>query len=584
MARSTAARFMQQRPLRRLAVAPRARTIGGMLTHLAIKDFAVVAAAELEFGAGLTVISGETGAGKSLLVDALNFLSGLRADSGMVRHGAERAELVAVFDLADAPAALAWLREAEFDDGNECHLRRTLRADGGSRAWINGRPATVAQLGELAERLVEIHGQHEHQSLLSRTSQLALLDAFGGHDAELAATRTAAAAWSALLRERELLSKQGDVSERIGWLEHQLGELQRESLEPESIAELIAAHRRHAHAAALIASCEAALARLGGDDGPALSRQLQQVRTDLARQAEFEPRLVDVDGMLDSAAIQLDEALALLEQVRADLDLDPSAFDDLDRRLARLHELARKHRTLPETLAAQRDALMAELEILRSAGDRVRALDGEIAAATIAWRGSADALSARRRDAAIALSQSTTALITELGMGGGRFEVLLEPVGALRPDPAGAERAEFLVAANQGQPPRPLRKVASGGELSRISLAIEVAALGLDAVPTMVFDEVDSGIGGAVAEIVGQKLRALGATRQALCVTHLPQVAAQGHAHYRVSKAERSGMTQSAVQVLGAKQREEELARMLGGVEVSREARAAARRLLQGVG
>ncbi len=554
-----------------------------MLNRLAIRDFAVVAAAELDFGPGLTVISGETGAGKSLLVDALAFLSGQRADSGMVRHGAERAELFAVFALDDAPAALRWLREAEFDEGEDCQVRRTLRADGGSRAWINGRPATVGQLAELTAMLVEIHGQHEHQALLSRQSQLALLDAFGGHARELAAVRDAAGTWAGLQRERESLHRQGDVSERIGWLEHQLGELQRESLEPESIAELIASHRRHAHSAALIAACESALVRMGGDDGPALSHQLQQVRADLARQVEFEPRLGEVDAMLDSAAIQLDEALVLLEQVRADLDLDPGTFDDLDRRLGRLHDLARKHRTLPESLAAQRDALMAELEDLRGAGDRIRALDGEIEAASRTWRQAADALGSRRQAAADALSRSTTALLSELGMGGGRFTVQLEANEASRPDPQGAERVEFLVSANAGQPPRPLRKVASGGELSRISLAIEVAALGLDAVPTMVFDEVDSGIGGAVAEIVGQKLRALGATRQALCVTHLPQVAAQGHAHYRVSKAEHSGVTQSAVVVLGPGQREEELARMLGGVDVSKEARAAARRLLKDV-
>ncbi|HVR82434.1 MAG TPA: DNA repair protein RecN [Luteimonas sp.] len=555
-----------------------------MLTHLAIRDFAVVSAAALDFGPGLTVISGETGAGKSLLVDALNFLSGLRADSGMVRHGAERAELSAEFDLRDAPEAAAWLREQEFDDGTHCQLRRTLRADGGSRAWINGRPTTLAQLGQLAELLVEIHGQHEHQALLSKPSQLALLDAYGRHDSELAAVREAAQVWSALLRERETLSSQGDVGERIGWLEHQLGELQRESLEPESIAELIIAHRRHAHAAALIAACESALARLGGDDGPALSRQLQLVRGELARQTEHEPRLGDVDAMLDTAAIQLDEALSLLEQIRADLDLDPGAFDELDRRLGRLHDLARKHRVTPETLSAVRDALNAELETLRGAGERSRALDGEITAATAEWRKTADALGAARAKAAAALSQATTALIAELGMGGGRFEIAIEPNDGLRPDPQGAERVEFLVSANAGQPPRPLRKVASGGELSRISLAIEVAALGLDAVPTMVFDEVDSGIGGAVAQIVGQKLRALGGKRQVLCVTHLPQVAAQGHAQYRVSKAERAGMTQSAVQMLDAKQREEELARMLGGVEVSKEAHAAAKRLLQDAG
>jgi DNA repair protein RecN (Recombination protein N) len=553
-----------------------------MLTRLAIRDFAVVAAAELEFGAGLTVISGETGAGKSLLVDALGFLSGLRADSGMVRHGAERAELVADFDLDDAPAALAWLREAEFDEAGECQLRRTLRADGGSRAWINGRPATLAQLAELAASLVEIHGQHEHQALLSRRSQLDLLDAYGALQPQLAAVRMAAQAWAALVRERDGLSRQGDVSERIGWLEHQLGELQRESLEPESIAELAGSHRRHAHAAALIAACDGAVARLGDDGSPA--RLLQQLRTGLARQVEHEPRLGEVDAMLESAAIQLDEALALLESVRADLDMDPAAFDEMDRRLARLHELSRKHRVAPEGLAAQRDVLDRELEALRGAGARLRVLDAEIATAGERWSEVAATLGAARADAARRLSTATTGLIAELGMGGGRFEIALEPVADARPDPQGSERAEFLVAANAGQPPRPLRKVASGGELSRISLAIEVAALGLDAIPTMVFDEVDSGIGGAVAQIVGEKLRALGASRQVLCVTHLPQVSAQGHAHYRVSKAEQSGMTQSAVQLLDAPAREAELARMLGGVEVGKEAHAAARRLLKDVG
>jgi len=552
-----------------------------MLTRLALRDFAVVSTAELEFGTGLTVISGETGAGKSLLVDALGFLSGLRADSGMVRHGAARAELAAEFSLADAPVALDWLREAEFDEGTDCQLRRTLRADGGSRAWINGRPATIAQLGELAALLVEIHGQHEHQALLSRASQLALLDAFGGLEKPLSTMRSAAHAWSTLRKEHQRLSAQGDVGERIAWLEHQLGELQRESLDPEHIAELASSHRRHAHAAELIGTCESAAARLGDEVDAAPLRVLHQVRTELARQAAHEPRLGQVEAMLESAAIQVDEALVLLDQVRGDLDLDPGALEELDARLARLHELSRKHRVAPEGLAAQRDVLADELEMLRGAGERLRRLDDEIEAAAAAWRAAAAVLSAAREKAARSLSKSTSALLSELGMGGGHFEVQLEPMDAARPDPQGAERTEFLVSANAGQPPRPLRKVASGGELSRISLAIEVAALGKDAVPTMVFDEVDSGIGGAVAQIVGEKLRALGASRQVLCVTHLPQVAAQGHAHYSVSKAEREGMTQSAVQVLDAAAREEELARMLGGVEVGKEARAAARRLLK---
>lgn len=555
-----------------------------MLTRLSIRDFAVVTATELEFGPGLTVISGETGAGKSLLVDALGFLSGQRADSGMVRHGAQRAELHAEFDLADVEAARTWLAEAELDDGDACQLRRTLRADGGSRAWINGRPATLAQLAELAGRLVEIHGQHEHQALLSRPSQLALLDAFGGHDTLLAQVREAARAWSALLHERDALSGAGDVSERIDWLAHQHAELAREALEPDAIAELDAAHRRHANAAGLIAACDNALARLGGDEAPALPRQLQQLRNDLSRLQQHEPRLGDVDAMLDAAAIQLDEAAALVERIRADLDIDPAQLDDYEHRLTRLHELARKHRVAPEALVAQRDRLAAELDTLRNAGQRLQALDGEIAATTAAWRGAADALGKARAKAGKTLSKTTSALIGELGMGGGAFEVALEASDGTRPDPQGGQRAEFLVSANAGQPPRPLRKVASGGELSRISLAIEVAALGADAVPTMVFDEVDSGIGGAIAEIVGQKLRALGDKRQVLCVTHLPQVAAQGHAHYRVSKAASGGVTQSAVQLLDATQRQEELARMLGGVEVSREARAAAGKLLEEAG
>ncbi len=551
-----------------------------MLKRLTLRDFAVVAASELEFGAGMTVISGETGAGKSLLVDALGFLSGLRADAGMVRHGADRAELHAEFDTADAPGARAWLAAEEFDDGEACTLRRTLRADGGSRAWINGRPATLAQLSELAGQLVEIHGQHEHQALLEKASQLALLDAFGGHEAALAAVQATAAGWTALLRERDALSKTGDVSERIDWLGHQLAELGREELGGDAIAALVAAHRRQAHASGLVTACEDALAGLAGDDGPSLTRRLQQLRGGLSRERAHEPRLDEVDAMLDAAAIQLDEASLLLQRVRDDLDIDPAQFEALDARLARLHELARKHRVTPEELAARRDAFDAELETLRDAGSRLQALDGEIAAAATAWRQAADALGAARAASAARLSAATTALISELGMGGGRFEVALEPVPGGRPDPQGGERVEFLVSANAGQPPRPLRRVASGGELSRISLAIEVAALGSDAVPTLVFDEVDTGIGGAIAEIVGQKLRALGASRQVLCVTHLPQVAAQGHAHYRVSKADLDGMTHSAVERLGARQREEELARMLGGVEVTREARAAAKRLL----
>ena len=554
-----------------------------MLAHLSLKQFAVVSAAELTFGPGLTVISGETGAGKSLLVDALGLISGLRADSGVVRHGAERAELVAGFTLDDAPPARDWLALNELDDdGAEpaCQIRRVIRADGGSRAWINGRPVTLGQLSELAALLVEIHGQHEHQALLSRSSQLALLDAYGSTEPQRADVAAAAAQWTALLTERELLLAKGDVADRIDWLEHQFAELEREDLDPESIERLRHDHRRQAHASGLIEACESAFARLGGDEGPSLSRSLQQVRGELQRMAAHESRLGVVDGLLENAAIQVDEALVVLDRVRSDLDLDPIALEAIEQRLSRLHELSRKHRVSTEELAQHRDTIASELASLRGADERLKRVDRDLADARASWRKAADVLGDKRRKAASALSSATTALIGELGMGGGRFEIAIEPLADDKPDPQGGERVEFLVAANPGQPPRALRKVASGGELSRISLAIEVAALGLDTVPAMVFDEVDSGIGGAVAEIVGRKLRALGASRQVLCVTHLPQVAAQGHAHYRVSKAASEGVTQSSVQLLDPAQREEELARMLGGVELTVEARAAARRLL----
>ncbi|WP_115572790.1 DNA repair protein RecN [Xanthomonas campestris] len=552
-----------------------------MLRHLSIKDFAVVRATELEFGPGMTVVSGETGAGKSLMVDALGFLSGLRADSGVVRHGADRAELSAEFQLPAEHPGLTWLANNELDDDAQCQLRRIIRADGGSRAWINGRPVTSSQLSDLAARLVEIHGQHEHQALMARNSQLALLDAYARNSAQREQVRQASQRWQALLDERDALSAQGDVSDRIGFLEHQLAELEREDLDPAAIAALDTNHRRQAHATALIGACESVVQQLNGDEGPSALGLLQDSRHDLARVAEHEPRLGEVDALLDSAAIQIEEALALLDRVRDDLDADPTQFEAMERRLGRLHDLARKHRVSPDELAAHRDHLTAEVESLRGADERLQQLDKHIEAAIGVWQGAASVLSASRQSAAQALSAATTTLLGELGMGGGQFLIQLQPQETLRPDPNGAERVEFLVAANAGQPPRALRKVASGGELSRISLAIEVAALGLDSVPTMVFDEVDSGIGGAVADIVGQKLRALGEERQVLCVTHLPQVAAKGHAHYRVSKAPVDGMTQSAVELLGPQARQEELARMLGGVEVSKEARAAARKLLQ---
>jgi len=555
-----------------------------MLRHLAIRDFAVVSAAELDLAAGLTVVSGETGAGKSLLVDALLSLSGARADTGVVRHGAERAELTAGFSLDDAPAALAWLRDNDLDEGDDCQLRRVIRADGGSRAWINGRPATLAQLGALGACLLEIHGQHEHQALLDRTQQMDLLDAAGRHQDGLETVVTLARRWAAIDRDRRELARVGDPAERIAWLEHQVGELQAEALDPAELDALASAHRRQAHSASLLEAYDRALSRLSGDDAPALARDLRQAAAELARHHDHEPRLAGVGDLLESAAIQADEAAAELERLRDAIDTDPAELDRLDRRLARLQDLSRKHRVPVAGLLAQRESMGVELDGLRGVGARIAGLQAEADALSRDWRVAAASLSTQRRESAATLGDAVTGLMAELGMAGGRFAIELQPVDSDAPQPGGAERCEFLVTANPGQPLRPLRRVASGGELARISLAIEVAALGADAVPTMVFDEVDSGIGGAVAEVVGQKLRALGAGRQVLCVTHLPQVAAQGHHHFQVSKAVLGAQSHSAVRVLDDKGRIEELARMLGGLEVGKESRANAREMLRRAG
>lgn len=551
-----------------------------MLSRLYLKDFAVVSQAEVAFGPGLTVVSGETGAGKSLMVDALLLLTGARADAGMVRHGAERAELSAEFDLSAVPAASHWLAEAELDDNGGCQLRRVIRADGGSRAWINGRPATLAQLGELGERLVEIHGQHEHQALLSRPHQLALLDAFGGHQSTADEVRRLAADWAGLRRRLDQLSRSGEVAERIEQLERHLAELAREELAPEAIETLLSAHKRQANAATLIEGCGRALGLMAGDEGWSIHQALRQVRAEITRLQAHEPRLAEVDTLLDGAAIQVDEAAATLERLRDDLDLDPDRLQAMESRLSRLHDLARRHRVPMDGLQARHDELVAELEQLRGAGEEAERLKRSLADADLAWRAAAARLRQARQQAAERLGREVSALMDELGMAGGRLQAELEDLPPEHPDPQGSERVELLVSANPGQPPRALRKVASGGELSRISLAIEVAALGLDSVPTMVFDEVDTGIGGAVAEVVGQKLRALGRGCQVLCVTHLPQVAALGHQHYRVSKDSDGEATYSAVEVLDDKARTEELARMLGGLEITRETRAHARQML----
>ena len=551
-----------------------------MLSRLYLKDFAIAAEIEVELRPGMGVISGETGAGKSLLVDALLLLTGSRADAGVVRHGAERAELIAQFELEDGSEARQWLREAELEEAAECLLRRIIRADGGSRAWINSRPATLTQLAELSARLVGIHGQHEHQALLDRRQQLNLLDNFTAQPALLQALGQAYRHWRECRRSlSELEAEHGDA-EQIELLRHHLGELQGLALDAEHVSNLHSEHRRQAAAQDILAGIEQGLQLLADEAGRGARRQLQSAQAALQRAASHEPALGESLDLLTSASIQIDEAIASIERLQDGLDLDPARLERLDGELAELHELSRKHRCSIEQLVEVRERLERRVARLDNLEEERRLAEEALARSLDGWKAAAAALSKVRQTAARRLGEQVGALMGELGMQGGRFEIALEATAG-EPNESGAERVEFMVSANPGQPPRPLRKVASGGELARISLAIEVASLGADALPTLVFDEVDSGIGGAVAEVVGQKLRQLGKNRQVLCVTHLAQVAAQAHQHYRVSKQVKGDHTGSQIELLDHDDRVEELSRMMGGVEITEATRTLARQLLK---
>lgn len=552
-----------------------------MLTSLYVRHFAVVEEAEITFGPGLTVVSGETGAGKSLLVDALMLLAGARADSAMVRTGSDRAELGAEFNLADLPEARDWLKRQELDDGDTCQLRRVIRAEGSSRAWINGRPANAGQLGELATLLVEIHGQHEHQALLSRTHQLALLDAFAGNENAVVQVRELAAQWRELGARIHKLSGGADRDQRLELLGHEVAELEKWALPATELTELESAHKRLANAGRLAEGAAGVVELLDSDSEFAVRRALGRAQAELARLAPLDDRLNPLLELLDNATIQLSEAADDLARYAQDVDLDPERFAQADAHLAHLHELGRRHRLPPAELFEKLGVMRDELAELAGAGEALDQLQLRREQVHRDYHQAATTLSQLRAAAATRLGEEVSRLMGELGMSGGVLQVELEPVTGDAPDPQGKERCDLLVSANPGQPPRSLRKVASGGELARISLAIEVATLGKDTVGSMVFDEVDTGIGGAVAEVVGQKLRSLGAQRQVLCVTHLPQVAAQGHAHLRVSKHSDDASTHTRIEELDAAGRRGELARMLGGVEITQATRAHAKQMLE---
>ena len=553
-----------------------------MLTHLQVADFAIIEAVEIELAGGLTALTGETGAGKSILVDAVMLAIGGRATSDMVRHGAERAEITATFDVGDNPEALAWLAEQSLEHDGEVVLRRVLGADGRSRLYVNGQTLTAQVVRELGATLIDIHGQQEFLSLVRRDAQRLLLDEHGDHAALLQPVGELAARWRQLAREHgELLAAAAERGSRLELLRYQVGELAALALgegEAEALAEEQA---RLSNRGRLAEAAGGALALAYDGDGADAHATASRAASQVRAAAELDSRLGEPLRLLQEAAILLKEAAGDLSGYLESLDVDPARQDWVERRVAAIEELARKHRVAPTGLPAQLEALREELRQLENSEVTLAGLERRLAETRAQYATAAAALGKARLAAAKQLSGAVTNLMALLGMPGGRMEIVVTADAQAEPTPAGADSVEFLVSANPGQPVRPIAKVASGGELSRISLAVQVAAAHRLARTCMIFDEVDAGVGGAVAEMVGRQLGELGNRGQVLCVTHLAQVASQARHQVRVSKITDGRHSRMTVAELGQGERVEELARMLGGVDITRKARDHAREMLK---
>ena len=553
-----------------------------MLTHLQIRDFAIIDAIELELRPGLTVLTGETGAGKSILVDALQLLAGGRAGAEVVRHGSERTEISGTFDLAQAPRELKqWLEEQSLGGSEDLIIRRVVSADGRSRAYLNGQSVPLQLLREAGNILIDIHGQHEFQSLMRTSAQRELLDGYGKHDSLVAQVGIAHRVWVEILnRTLDLETRARDREAKLELLRYQVQELNALQLKDGEVHSLTEERARLSNRGRLAEGAQNALQTLfESDEGSAhagVSRALQSLRG----LAAVDTKLAAIVPILEEASIQITEAARALEQYRETLDVDSARQDEVERRLAAIEELARKNRVEPNGLIERGAQLNKELEALERAELDLAVLRKDLAAALDSYRMLANQLSARRVTAGRALAKDITNRMQTLGMAGGRFQVDVTQDGNSDPAQHGVDQIDFKVTANPGQPLRALSKVASGGELSRLSLAVQVSCAARET-RCMVFDEVDSGIGGAIAEIVGKELRALGARSQVLCVTHLPQVASQGHHHLRVTKLTDGKTTRTALTDLSTGDRVEEIARMLGGVEVTAKAREHAKEMLK---
>ncbi|MDQ3445826.1 MAG: DNA repair protein RecN [Pseudomonadota bacterium] len=549
-----------------------------MLLSLSIRNFVIVESLELDFAPGFTVLSGETGAGKSILIDALLLALGERGDADVVREGTQRAEIAAEF----RPGELVqqWLAQNDLTSDDGLLLaRRTIDASGRSKSFVNGSAVTLSQLRELGENLIDVHGQHAHQSLLRPASQLQLLDEHGVLATHRRAAAEVFAAWKSAQRAREeseaMAASALTEQERLRWIVDELDAL---APQPREWEEISVEHKRLSHAAGLLEGARAAIDTLSDDDTSALS-QVAAVHARLTQLAPYDERIAPIVELLDAAQIQLDEAVSALTRYLDRTDLDESRLAAVDARLSALHTAARKFKAAPEALTEIWQDAKNKLQALSAAGD-LEALRARETSARGLYDKAAQELSKKRKKAAQQMSAEVTRAMQDLSMSGGRFDSQL---GGVEPSAYGIDKVEFLVAGHAGVSPKPLARVASGGELARISLAISVIAATATPVATLIFDEVDAGIGGAVADTVGRLLKQLGQNRQVLAVTHLPQVAAHGDQHYRVTKEDSAdGRPVSRMIQLDRKTRVEEVARMLGGQEITDTTRKHARELLAG--
>jgi len=553
-----------------------------MLTHLNIQNFTLVDQLDLDIKPGMTVITGETGAGKSIVLDALALTLGDRAEADRVRTGASRADITATFDTSAIPSAQEWLLNMDLqqpDNPQECLLRRLINNEGKSKSYINGQPVTLQQLRILGEMLIDIHSQHEHQSLLIKDTHRRLIDEFAGQTDLAKQVRLAFREWQSRLEHFiHLRDNAADVSARFQLLSYQFNELEQLGLQPGEQAKLEAEQRSLANAEEILHGSQQ-LAAFCGDDEQGLSVNLHRALHILRNLPEKSAALQTAEELLTSAQIQVEEAQHEIDRHIDSFNLDPARLAVVEDRLSAIYDLARKHRIQPEELPAFIEKLSAELEQLQGGDGKLDQLAQQVAQAEKAYRQLAEQLSAKRSKAGTSLAKQVNEQLKLLAMVNANLSVSLLPLTD-KPGPNGLEDVEFLISTNPGQAPRPLAKIASGGELSRISLAIQVITAKTSATPTLVFDEVDVGIGGATGDVVGQLLRQLGERGQVICVTHLAQVASKGHQHLQVVKTASKKSAESTLVELAGESKVEEIARMLGGLKITDQSLAHAREML----